>query len=67
MQFPLYKHFTTDPKSLPFEDINSFEEDDKQNLWIGTNGNGLIYFNRSTNTYTQFKHDPSNPNSIKVI
>jgi signal transduction histidine kinase/ligand-binding sensor domain-containing protein/DNA-binding response OmpR family regulator len=64
MQFPLYKHLTTDPKSLPFEDINSFEEDDKQNLWIGTNGNGLIYFNRSTNAYTQFKHDPSNPNSI---
>ncbi|MDB5129365.1 hybrid sensor histidine kinase/response regulator transcription factor [Mucilaginibacter sp.] len=64
MQFPLYKHLTTDPKSLPCEDINSFEEDEKQNLWIGTNGNGLIYFNRSTNAYTQFKHDPSNPNSI---
>ncbi|HEX8608464.1 MAG TPA: two-component regulator propeller domain-containing protein, partial [Pedobacter sp.] len=64
MQFPLYRHFTTDLKSLPFEDINSFEEDTKQNLWIGTNGNGLIYFNRATNTYTQFKHDPSNPNSL---
>jgi signal transduction histidine kinase/ligand-binding sensor domain-containing protein/DNA-binding response OmpR family regulator len=64
MQFPLYKHFTTDPKSLPFEDINSFEEDATQNLWIGTNGNGLIYFNRSANTFTQFKHDPSNSNSL---
>ncbi|MBD1393273.1 hybrid sensor histidine kinase/response regulator transcription factor [Mucilaginibacter glaciei] len=64
MQFPLYKHFTTNPKSLPFEDINSFEEDDRQNLWIGTNGNGLVYFDRAANSYKQFKHDPSNPNSL---
>lgn len=64
VQFPLYKHFTTDPKSLPYEDINSFEEDAKRNLWIGTNGNGLLYFNRTTNTYTRFKHDPSDPTSI---
>ncbi|WP_235853976.1 two-component regulator propeller domain-containing protein [Mucilaginibacter terrenus] len=64
MQFPLYKHSTSDPKSLPFEDINSFEEDAKQNLWIGTNGNGLLYFNRATNTYTRFKHDPQNSNSL---
>jgi signal transduction histidine kinase/ligand-binding sensor domain-containing protein/DNA-binding response OmpR family regulator len=64
MQFPLYKHLTNDAKSLPFEDINSFEEDEKRNLWIGTNGNGLIYFNRRANTFTQLKHDPSNPNSL---
>lgn len=64
MQFPLYKRLIINPKSLPFQDVNSFEEDDKRNLWIGTNGGGLIYFNRSTNTYTQFKHDPNNPNSI---
>ncbi|MHA4895746.1 hybrid sensor histidine kinase/response regulator transcription factor [Pedobacter sp. PWIIR3] len=64
MQFPLYKQLTTNPKSLPFEDVNTFEEDEKRNLWIGTNGGGLIYFNRATNTYTQYKHDPNNPNSL---
>ncbi|MEJ7559776.1 MAG: two-component regulator propeller domain-containing protein [Pedobacter sp.] len=64
MQFPLYQQITTDHGSLPFEDVNSFEEDEKRNLWIGTNGGGLIYFNRATNTYTQFKHDPKNPNSL---
>jgi len=64
MQFPLYKHFTTDPKSLPFEDVNGFAEDATGNLWIGTNGGGLIYFNRSANTFTQYKHDPLNSNSI---
>jgi signal transduction histidine kinase/ligand-binding sensor domain-containing protein/DNA-binding response OmpR family regulator len=64
MQFPHYKHLTTDSKSLPYDDINSFEEDDKRNLWIGTNGGGLIYYNRAKNTYTRFKHDAKNPNSL---
>lgn len=64
MQFPLYKRLAVNPRSLPFEDVNSFEEDDKRNLWIGTNGGGLIYFNRTTNTYTQFKHDANDPNSL---
>jgi signal transduction histidine kinase/ligand-binding sensor domain-containing protein/DNA-binding response OmpR family regulator len=64
MQFPLYKHFVTDPKSVPFEDINTFEEDSSHNLWIGTNGSGLFLFNRATNTYTRFKHDPKDPNSL---
>lgn len=64
MQFPLYRHFTTDPQSLPYEDINGFAEDAAGNLWMGTNGGGLVYFNRSNNTYTQYKHDPLNPNSL---
>lgn len=64
MQFPLYRHFISDPKSLPYQDINSFEEDEHHNLWIGTNGSGLVYFNRATNTYTRYKHDPADPNSI---
>jgi signal transduction histidine kinase/ligand-binding sensor domain-containing protein/DNA-binding response OmpR family regulator len=64
MQFPLFKHFSSDPKSLPSGDINTFAEDDKNNLWIGTNNNGLIYFNRANNTFTQFKHNSADPNSI---
>lgn len=64
MQFPLYKHFTSDPNSLPYADINSFEEDTKGNLWIGTNGSGLVYFNRANNTYTRFKHNLNDAGSI---
>lgn len=64
MQFPLFKHFSSDPKSLPSGDVNTFAEDDKNNLWIGTNNNGLIYFNRANNTFTQFKHNPADANSI---
>jgi signal transduction histidine kinase/ligand-binding sensor domain-containing protein/DNA-binding response OmpR family regulator len=64
MQFPLFKHSNSDPKSLPSADINTFAEDSKHNLWIGTNSSGLIYFDRANNTYTRFKHNPADPNSL---
>lgn len=64
IQFPVYRHLLTDPQSLPFEDINAFEEDANGNLLIGTNGGGLIIFNRKTQKYTQYKHDAANSNSL---
>ncbi|WP_428329300.1 hybrid sensor histidine kinase/response regulator transcription factor [Mucilaginibacter sp.] len=64
MQFPLNRHFTTDKRSLPYDDVDCFAEDELGNLWIGTNGGGLIYFNRVANTYTQYKHDAANPSSL---
>jgi signal transduction histidine kinase/ligand-binding sensor domain-containing protein/DNA-binding response OmpR family regulator len=64
IRFPLYKHFTSDPSSLSFEDVDKFVEDRQGNLWIGTNGGGLIYFNRKTNKYTQYKNNPQNKNSL---
>ena len=63
-QFPLVRHYITDPTSLPYEDVNCFIEDAKGNLWIGTNGGGIIFYNKTTKKYTQYKHDPADPNSL---
>ena len=48
---------------MPYHDVNCFYETREGNLWIGTNGGGLMYLDREEGKYTLYKHDPSNPNS----
>ncbi len=38
-------------------------EDGKGNLWLGT-GAGLGYYDRETDTFTQYQHNPQDPNSL---
>jgi signal transduction histidine kinase/ligand-binding sensor domain-containing protein/DNA-binding NarL/FixJ family response regulator len=68
IKFPLYAHHLadplSDPQSLSFSDINSFAEDPSGNLWIGTNGGGLIYYDRKNGTFKKFMHDANNINSL---
>lgn len=44
--------------------MNAFAEDSLGNLYIGTNGDGLYYHNRKTNTYKHFKHNPENASTL---
>jgi signal transduction histidine kinase/ligand-binding sensor domain-containing protein/CheY-like chemotaxis protein/AraC-like DNA-binding protein len=39
-------------------------EDEKQNLWIGTDGAGLRYWNRKQDTYTVYNNNPNSANYI---
>ncbi len=39
-------------------------EDSKGIMWIGTEGSGLVRYDRKTDTFYDYKHDPSNPFSI---
>lgn len=41
--------------------ILSFCEDEKKNLWVGTDGAGLKYWNRKNNTYTNYSNKLSSP------
>jgi signal transduction histidine kinase/DNA-binding response OmpR family regulator len=63
LRFPLYKREPGEPASLPYDDVNCFAEDGKGNIWIGTDGGGLIYFDRRTNTFKQYRHHPGDANS----
>ncbi|NJB35175.1 two-component regulator propeller domain-containing protein [Croceivirga sp. JEA036] len=38
--------------------------DDKGNLWIGTTGDGLLYYDREKETFRQFKYNQEDPNSL---
>ncbi|HWZ02796.1 MAG TPA: two-component regulator propeller domain-containing protein, partial [Mucilaginibacter sp.] len=68
IKFPLYTHHLadplSDPHSLSFSDINSFAEDKAGNLWIGTNGGGLIRFDRKSGTFKNYLHSAANSNSL---
>jgi signal transduction histidine kinase/ligand-binding sensor domain-containing protein/DNA-binding response OmpR family regulator len=64
IRFPLIRHYVSDTKSLPYEDVDCFADDAKGNLWIGTNGGGLLNYNSVTKKYIQYKHDPNDPNSL---
>lgn len=49
--------------TIPYKDINCFLETKEGNFWIGTNGGGLLFFNRKKEEYTVYKRNPQNPNS----
>lgn len=50
--------------SLSYNDVRAFSEDKLGNLWIGTDGGGLNYFNRNTRTFSYYKNNPYEANSL---
>ncbi|PKB17991.1 hybrid sensor histidine kinase/response regulator transcription factor [Flavobacterium sp. 5] len=44
--------------------ILSFCEDENKNLWIGTDGAGLKYWNKKSNSYTLYSTSASSPHKI---
>ena len=53
----------TDGK-LKSNKITSIVEDRDGHLWIGTRIGGLFKFNKETDEFTQFNHDPADPESL---
>ena len=39
-------------------------EDGNDDLWLATQGGGVVRWNRKTDTFTSFRHDPENPDSL---
>jgi len=62
-KFGLIEH-SNSVNALIDNDVNKITEDASGNIWIGTNGSGLSYYNRKKGSFTNFRHDPSNPSSL---
>lgn len=62
--FRAYKPQPADSTSISGKIIYAIIEDEADNLWIGTWGNGLNLFDRTTQTFRHFKNDPGDPKSI---
>jgi ligand-binding sensor domain-containing protein/signal transduction histidine kinase len=44
--------------------VSAIAKDSSGNLWLGTNGNGLVRFDPRSGQYTTYVHDASNPRSL---
>jgi signal transduction histidine kinase/ligand-binding sensor domain-containing protein/ActR/RegA family two-component response regulator len=62
--FTVFKNKAGDDKGLANNVVNAIVEDARGYLWIGTWGGGLDRYDRKTNTFIHYKHDPNNPTSL---
>ena len=62
--FTIYKPQINQPESISSNLIFDIVGDQDDNLWIGTTGKGLNYFNRSTEKFIRFQHDENNKGSL---
>jgi len=58
---PLFFYHNAD---LENKDCNVLHEDRKGNLWIGTNGSGLLKLNKTTGVFQLYRNQKNNPSSI---
>jgi len=56
--FSVYRHRDGDTTSLPVNEILSIYEDNSGRLWIGTGGGGLVYYDRTHDTFHQYREGP---------
>jgi signal transduction histidine kinase/ligand-binding sensor domain-containing protein/DNA-binding response OmpR family regulator len=58
---PLFYRFSHNAEIF---DCNRLYMDKSGNLWIGTNGQGLIKYNPQNDNIQRFRNDPNNPQSL---
>jgi len=62
--FTVYKPDPNKPGSISSNLIYNIEGDADGNLWIGTTGSGLNYFDRATEKFIHYEYDKDNLNSL---
>lgn len=68
--FKIFKPDFNKENSIPSNLIYALEKDLNGNLWIGTTGAGLVYFNKAEEKFTTYKNDNVkglNSNNIGVL
>ena len=63
--FGLRRNDPTDINSLSSNEVTSIVEDSSGIIWIGTYTGGLNRWDKRTNQFTHFRHDPANPKSLR--
>ena len=59
-----YHRSRNNPDGLGNDYIWSIVEDTDRNLWLATKGGGVVRWNRATDSFTSFRHEPGNAASL---
>lgn len=62
--FTIYKPDSFKNGSISSNLVYSIVGDDDDNLWVGTTGNGLNFFDRKTETFVHYKNEKGNDASL---
>ncbi|WP_068825754.1 hybrid sensor histidine kinase/response regulator transcription factor [Wenyingzhuangia fucanilytica] len=62
--FKVYNPDSKNSKSINSNLIYALTADNNGDLWLGTTGNGLNYFNKTLETFTHFTHEEGNSKSL---
>ena len=63
-QFRVFYNEASDSGSISNNYVKNLFEDKQGNIWIATHGGGMNKFDRKSNRFTRYLHDPLNPNTI---
>jgi diguanylate cyclase (GGDEF)-like protein len=63
-EIKVYENIHDDPDSLSDSYVWSVYVAADGTLWAGTNAGGLNRYDRATDSFHHYRHDPSNPNSL---
>lgn len=59
-----YMRESGNAEALGSDYIWAIEEDSDGNLWLATEGGGVAVWDRSTDSFRSFRHDPDDPDSL---
>ncbi len=62
--FNVFRHIRGDVESLPNDFITDMGMDAAGDLWLATDGGGLVLHRRNQQSFSTFRHDPDSADSI---
>lgn len=64
VNFVTYNHIDSDNNSISRDYVRCLLVEEDDNIWVGTKGGGLNYFDRKEGKFIHYRHDPKNSKSI---
>ncbi len=59
-----YSRQRGNPQGFANDFVWVIAEDAEQNLWLATQGGGVVRWNRASDSFQSYRHDPNNPDSL---